>query len=88
LKRAYPSEIQPESTTSNTGYKSLEYRFLEALKSAQNLAGQTDIDRYFHNPTISTGFDANQSQTDYIRDWGGRSIRSNLTAWLTYQLQK
>jgi hypothetical protein len=69
LKRAYPSEIQPESTASNIAYKSLEYRFLEAFQPAQNLTGQTDIDRYFDTPTITTGFDANQSQTDYIRDW-------------------
>jgi hypothetical protein len=44
-------------------------RGVEAFQPAQNLTGQTDIDGYFDTPTITTGFDANQSQTDYIRDW-------------------
>jgi hypothetical protein len=50
-------------------YKSLEYQFLEVFQPAQSLTGQGGYRRIFDAPTIITGFDANQSLTEYIRDW-------------------
>lgn len=69
LKKAYPTPKQPISTALNTGYKSFEYRFLEAFQPAQYHVAESDIDQYFDTPTISTGFDISQSQTEFIRNW-------------------
>ncbi|KAJ5267673.1 hypothetical protein N7478_010481 [Penicillium angulare] len=69
LKKAYPSPKQPISTALSTSYKSFEYRFLEAFQPTQYNVAESDIDRYFNTPTISTGFDISQSQTEFIRKW-------------------
>ncbi|KAJ5364981.1 HAT dimerization [Penicillium cataractarum] len=57
------------STAPNTSYKSFEYRFLEAFQPTQYNVAESDIDQYFDTPTISTGFDISQSQTEFIRNW-------------------
>jgi hypothetical protein len=69
LKKAYPTQKQPVSTALSTNYKSFEYRFLEAFQPTQYNVVECDIDQYFDTPTISTGFDINQSQTEFIRNW-------------------
>lgn len=69
LKKAYPTPKQPISTALNTSYKSFEYRFLEAFQPTQYDVAESDIDQYFDTPTISTGFDISQSQTEFIRNW-------------------
>jgi len=69
LKKAYPTQKQPVSTALSTDYKSFEYRFLEAFQPTQCNVVESDIDQYFDTPTISTGFDINQSQTEFIRNW-------------------
>ena len=66
LKKAYPTPKQPISTAPNTIYTSFEYRFLEAFQPTQYHVAESDIDQYFDTPTISTGFDASQSQTEFI----------------------
>ncbi|EED20921.1 conserved hypothetical protein [Talaromyces stipitatus ATCC 10500] len=69
LKKAYPAQKKPISTALSANYKSLEYRFLEAFQPIQYNISESDIDQYFDTPTISTGFDPNQSQTEFIRNW-------------------
>jgi hypothetical protein len=69
LKKAYPAQKKPTSTALSANYKSLEYRFLEAFQPTQYDISESDIDQYFDTPTISTGFDPNQSQTEFIRNW-------------------
>jgi hypothetical protein len=70
LKKAYPTPKQPASIApSSTNYKSFEYRFLEAFQPTQYNVAEPDIDQYFGTPTISTGFDISQSQTEFIRSW-------------------
>ncbi|KAJ5537463.1 hypothetical protein N7494_006942 [Penicillium frequentans] len=69
LKKAYPAPKQPVSTALNKSYKSFEYRFLEAFQPTQYNVTESDIDQYFDTPTISTGFDISQSQTEFIRNW-------------------
>ncbi|KAJ5569134.1 hypothetical protein N7450_011620 [Penicillium hetheringtonii] len=59
----------PTSTSLSTNYKSFEYKFLEAFQPTQYNVAESDIDRYFDTPTISTGFDIGQSQTEFIRNW-------------------
>jgi hypothetical protein len=68
LKKAYPAPKQPVSTALNKSYKSFEYRFLEAFQPTQYNVTESDIDQYFDTPTISTGFDISQSQTEFIRN--------------------
>ncbi|CAG7933073.1 unnamed protein product [Penicillium olsonii] len=69
LKKAYCTTKQPVSTAPSTNWKSFAYRFLEAFQPTQyNVAG-SDIDMYFDTPTISTGFDISQSQSEFIRNW-------------------
>jgi hypothetical protein len=69
LKKAYSTPKQPVSTTPSTNWKSFEYRFLEAFQPTQYNVAESDIDKYFDTPTISTGFDISQSQTEFIRNW-------------------
>jgi hypothetical protein len=69
LKKAYPTPKQPVSIALNTSHKSFEYRFLEAFQPTQYNVAESDIDQYFDTPTISTGFDIIQSQTEFIRNW-------------------
>ena len=69
LKKAYHTPEQPASTALSTNYKSFEYRFLEAFQPTQCNVAESDIDQYFDTPTISTGFETSQSQTEFIRDW-------------------
>ncbi|KAJ5337532.1 hypothetical protein MYU51_020407 [Penicillium brevicompactum] len=68
LKRAYSTTKQPVSTTPNTNWKSFEYRFLKAFQPTQYNVTESDIDKYFDTPTISTGFDTSQSQSEFIRN--------------------
>ncbi|EED20863.1 conserved hypothetical protein [Talaromyces stipitatus ATCC 10500] len=69
LKKAYPAQKKPISTALSANYKSLEYRFLGTFQPTQYNISKSDIDQYFDTPTISTGFDPNQSQTEFIRNW-------------------
>jgi hypothetical protein len=69
LKKAYSTIKQPVSTAPSTNWKSFEYRFLEAFQPTQYNVAQSDIDKYFDTPTISTGFDISQSQSEFIRNW-------------------
>lgn len=57
LEKAYSTPKQPILTTTSTNWKSFEYRFLEAFQPTQANAAESDIDKYFDTPTISTGFD-------------------------------
>jgi hypothetical protein len=56
-------------TTPSTNWKSFEYRFLEAFQPTQDRVAEFDIDKYSDTPTISTGFDISQNQTEFIRNW-------------------
>jgi hypothetical protein len=69
LKKAYSTTKQPVSTAPSTNWKSFEYRFLEAFQHTQYNVAESDIDKYFDTPTISTGFDISQSQSEFIRNW-------------------
>ncbi|CAI7663761.1 unnamed protein product, partial [Penicillium palitans] len=69
LKKAYPTPNQPASIAPSTNYKSFEYRFLEAFQPTQYNVAESDIDQSFDTPTISTGFEISQSQTEFIRSW-------------------
>jgi hypothetical protein len=68
LKKAYSTTKQPVSTAPSTNWNSFEYRFLEAFQPTQNSIAESDIYKYFDTPTISTGFDMRQSQTEFIQN--------------------
>jgi hypothetical protein len=48
---------------------SFEYRFLEAFQPTQYYVAESDIDKYFDTPTVSTGCDISRSQSEFIRNW-------------------
>jgi hypothetical protein len=69
LKKAYSTTKQPVSIAPSTNWMSFEYRFLEAFQPTQYYVAESDIDKYFDTPTVSTGCDISRSQSEFIRNW-------------------
>ena len=42
---------------------------MENFQPTQYNVAESNIDQYFNTPTISTGFEMSQSQTEFIRSW-------------------
>ncbi|KAJ5244686.1 hypothetical protein N7489_004782 [Penicillium chrysogenum] len=74
LKKAYSTTKQPVSIAPSTNWMSFEYRFLEAFQPTQYYVAESDIDKYFDTPTVSTGCDISRSQSEFIRNWWKASM--------------